>query len=74
MSEDKKNQGSAIGLGSSAASAFGLLGFGGYYLDQKYKTEVLFTLIGIFLALIWIFYEVWKIVRISNEEDDGSGK
>ncbi|MCM8538747.1 MAG: AtpZ/AtpI family protein [Lentisphaeraceae bacterium] len=73
MSEDNKGQGSAIGLGSSAASAFALLGFGGYYLDQKYGTEVVFTLIGIFLALLWIFYEVWKIVR-QNDNDENSEK
>ena len=73
MSEDNKNQGMAIGLGSSAASAFALLGFGGYYLDQKNGTEPLYTLIGIFLALIWIFYEVWKIVR-NNDNDENSEK
>lgn len=73
MSDDNRNQGSAIGLGSSAAAAFGLLGFGGYYLDQKYGTEVVFTLIGLFLALTWIFYEVWKVVR-NDDNDENSEK
>lgn len=73
MSDDNKNQGSAIGLGSSAAAAFALFGFGGYYLDQKYETKVVFTLIGLFLALIWIFYEVWKVVR-NDGNDENSEK
>ena len=68
MSDDKRNQGSAIGLGSSAAAAFALLGLGGRYLDNKYDTGSVYTLLGIFLAMIWMFYEVWKIVRENGED------
>jgi F0F1-type ATP synthase assembly protein I len=68
MSDDKRNQGSAIGIGSSAAAAFGLFSFIGYYLDQKYQTKPLWLLVGIFLAFIWIFYEVWKVVRKNGKE------
>jgi hypothetical protein len=69
MSDDNKNQGAAVGLGSSAAAAFALFGYGGYYLDQKYQTENVYTLIGVFLALIWIFYEVWKVTRDDSDKD-----
>ncbi len=65
MSDNPQNGLSAVGLGSSSAAAFALLGFGGYLLDRKFDTEPVFTLSGIFLALVWIFYEVWKIVRKS---------
>ena len=68
MSDDKKNQGSAMGIGTSAATAFGLLSYGGYYLDEKYQTKPLWLLVGILLAFIWIFYEVWKIVRRNGKE------
>ena len=68
MPEDKKNQGSALSLGTSAASAYFLLAFGGNYLDKKFDSGPFYTLLGVFLATIWMFYEVWKIVRKNGED------
>ena len=62
----------AIGLGSEFAGGIALFTFIGYKLDQHYQTGEIWTLAGIFLGLVCGFYQVWKIVRISekNSEDD----
>ena len=51
----------------------GLFSFGGYKLDQKRGDGNLFTLLGMFLGLIYGGYEVWKLVRVQNEDDASSG-
>lgn len=37
--------------------------FGGYYLDQKFKTGYVFSLSGMGLACALTGYEIWKISK-----------
>jgi hypothetical protein len=63
----------AVNLGINFAVGMGLFSFGGYKLDQKRGDGNLFTLLGMFLGLIYGGYEVWKLVRVQNEDDASSG-
>ncbi len=60
----------AIGLGTEFAGGIALFTFIGYKMDQHYKTNDIWTLVGIFLGLVCGFYQVWKIVRISDKDND----
>ena len=62
-----------MNLGINFAVGMGLFSFGGYKLDQKRGDGNLFTLLGMFLGLIYGGYEVWKLVRVQNEDDAFSG-
>ena len=55
-------------FGTSSAVAFALFSYLGHKLDEKYDTGNAYMLGGLALALVWTFYEVWKIVR-STEDD-----
>ena len=55
-------------VGSSFAAAMGLLAWGGIVLDERTGRSPLFVLIGVFLGLFYGGYEVWKLVR--DSEDD----
>jgi hypothetical protein len=43
----------------------GILGLAisGYFLDQKFHTLPLWTAAGIFLGVLYSFYEAWRIHR-----------
>ncbi len=43
----------------------------GYLIDQKTTKGQAWTLVGIFLGLVYCGYEVWKLVR---KEDEAEGK
>ncbi len=64
---------SAIGLGYQFIAAILLFVGAGYYADSKRGGGYLFTLIGVALAFIYGGYEVWKLVRILEEEDESEG-
>ena len=38
----------------------------GYYIDQKRSGGYFFTLIGIFLGLVYSGYELWKLIQELN--------
>jgi hypothetical protein len=59
----------AIGLGYQMLAAMGFFVGGGYYLDRRYDSEHTFTLLGVGLAFVYSGYEVWKLVRLMNRED-----
>ena len=40
----------------------------GYYIDQKRPGGYFFTLIGIFLGLVYSGYELWKLIQELNTE------
>ena len=44
----------------------------GYYIDQKSGGGQAWTLGGMFLGLFYCGYEVWKIVRHAEKEDNTS--
>ncbi len=59
----------AIGLGYQMLSAMAVFVGGGYYLDSRRGGGHLYTLIGVALAFVYSGYEVWKLLRLMNEED-----
>jgi uncharacterized membrane protein YkvI len=59
----------AANLGLNFAVAVALLSYLGHKLDERRGGGTTWTLCGIFLGLIYGFYEVWKMVRISAEQD-----
>jgi len=69
-SQDKERwiRGAGITLGYNFAA--GMLFFTGigYWLDSKMLTDRTFTLCGLLLGLFYGFYEVWKIVRVSDDD------
>ena len=44
----------------------------GYYIDQKRGVGMEFTLSGMFLGLFYCGYEVWKLTRRDNQEDENN--
>ncbi len=50
-------------IGYTILAEFLFLFFLGYFLDQKFATGYLWTLIGIGLAFGMIGYEIWKIAK-----------
>ena len=65
----------AIALSSTMTAAMLMFAGLGHYLDKKYATtKPWFTLVGMFLALFYSGYEVWKIVRQTSAEDGEEDK
>ena len=58
---------SAYSLGFSIPAAMAILTYLGYLLDQKWGGSV-WTFTGMFLGLFYCGYEIWKLVKKSNEE------
>jgi len=50
-------------FGYTIIAEFLFFSIGGYFLDQKFKTGYLWTLIGTGIAVILIAYEVWKVSK-----------
>lgn len=69
---EKVNPGTqaAIGLGYQMLAAMGVFVGGGWYLDHRRGGGHLFTLIGVALAFVYGGYEVWKLVRMMNREEE----
>lgn len=69
---EKVNPGTqaAIGLGYQMLAAMAIFVGGGYYLDRRRGGGHLFTLIGVGLAFLYGGYEVWKLVRMMNREEE----
>ncbi len=60
---------SAMGLGTQFAVAMVFGALGGFYADKEFETSPLWLLLGIFLALIYMVYEVWKVIRINDKKE-----
>jgi len=60
----------AIGLGYQMLAAMAIFVGGGYYLDARRGGGHLYVLIGVGLAFLYGGYEVWKLVRMINEEEE----
>ena len=60
----------ALSLGSNMALGMLFFTFLGMGADQKFHTEQKWTLTGIFLGLFYCGYEVWKLVRQMNKEEE----
>ena len=56
-------------LGLNFAVGMAVFSFIGFYIDQKRgKGCILFTILGVFLGLAYGAYEVWKVIRMLNEQ------
>lgn len=76
MQEDKKPEpekppanrvmGQAISLGYTMVAGMLLFTGLGWYADRRRGGGELFTILGMFMGLIYCGYEVWKLVRLRN--------
>jgi len=57
-----------MSLGTQFTVAMVLFAGGGWWLDRRRGGGVAFTLAGVFVALAYGGYEVWKIVRLLQGE------
>lgn len=63
----------AMTFGTQFAVAMLVFAGGGWWLDRKRGGGVALTLCGVFLALVYGGYEVWKIVRALQRETPAPG-
>lgn len=62
--------GPAVSLGSTLAAGFAIFAGAGYWIDQRRGGGQVFTLAGLFLALLYGAYEVYKVVKILKDPTD----
>ena len=66
---------SATMLGYTIMAAVFFFAFIGYKLDEKFKNEKhLWTLCGVFVGFVYSGYEVWKLVKREQEEEQKNKK
>ena len=66
-----RGYGAAVSLGTTLTAGIVLCSLGGYWLDQKLDTKTpIWTLAGVFLGLVFGGYEVWKVVKIMQAQDN----
>jgi F0F1-type ATP synthase assembly protein I len=66
--EGRSDLGQALMLGMNFAVGMAVFSFGGYWIDQKRGGGLLFTVSGMVLGLGYGAYEVWKVIRLLNEQ------
>ncbi|MCA9399470.1 MAG: AtpZ/AtpI family protein [Candidatus Omnitrophica bacterium] len=54
-------------LGINIAAGMAIFTFLGYWFDQKQETEY-GVMIGACFGLVYMFYEIWKVVRDTNNK------
>ncbi len=64
----------ALSLGTQMLAGMVGCSMLGYWIDHKRGGGNAFTLVGLFLGLFYCGYEVWKLVRQLNEENDSTKK
>ena len=52
-----------VSFGLQIAVAFGFFFYIGYLFDVSYDTKPFGILFGVFLALVYMGYELWKIIK-----------
>lgn len=67
LSPGKSRVNPAVGFGTSFAAGMALFAFAGHALDVKTDREPLFTLIGIFMGLVYGGWELWKLITAENQ-------
>jgi hypothetical protein len=58
----------AVTLGLACAVGMAVFTFAGYWVDQRRGGGISFTLTGMVLGLAYGAYEVWKVIRLLNEQ------
>lgn len=66
--EGRSDLGQAVMLGTNFAVGMAVFSFAGYWVDQKRGGGLLFTVSGMVLGLGYGAYEVWKVIRLLNEQ------
>jgi hypothetical protein len=66
--EGRSDLGQAVMLGTNFAVGMAVFSYAGYWVDQKRGGGLLFTVSGMVLGLGYGAYEVWKVIRIMNEQ------
>jgi hypothetical protein len=57
----------ALNFGYTSGVAFFLCTGAGYWADQKWGTGFRYTLIGVFVGIGVIVFELWKIIQNLND-------
>lgn len=60
----------AMNLGLQLAGGMIVFAGLGYGLDRRRGGGVVCTLVGVFLGLVYGGYEVWKVVRLLQREEE----
>ena len=62
-----------LAFGTNFAGGMAILCFIGVRMDAHYGTDVLWTVVGAVIGLIFGAYELWKVIRWiqTREESDG---
>jgi hypothetical protein len=66
--EGRSDLGQAVMLGTNCAVGMAVFSFAGYLVDQKRGGGLLFTVSGMVCGLAYGAYEVWKVIRMLNEQ------
>lgn len=59
----------AVALGTTMAVGMAVFAFAGHYVDSRRGGGVFWTLCGMFAGLAYGGYEVWKAVRLLDQDD-----
>jgi len=65
--EDLRAVGVATGLGCSIVAALVLCIGGGVWLDSRFGTSPLWTLIGVALGLVVAGYQLWELTKVGSK-------
>ncbi len=63
-----------LGLGWYIAFCILLGVFGGLWLDSKFNSKPVLTLVGLVLGIIMAFFGTYRMVRNSIDNKNGEGK
>ena len=59
----------ALGLGTQLLAGMVVCAGLGYFVDRRRGGGAAFTLLGMFMGLLYGGYEVWKLVRQITDQD-----
>jgi hypothetical protein len=66
------NTGQVVALGTNVAVGVGILTFAGYYVDRRQGEGYIWTMCGLGAGLLYGAYEIWKVIRMLNLENNRS--
>ena len=65
--QDMRAVGVATGLGCSIVAALILCIGGGVWLDSRFGTSPVLTLLGVVLGLVVAGYQLWELAKVGNK-------
>ena len=60
----------SVTLGINIAAGMALFTFAGNWIDKKLGDQHVWILVGIFLGLFYCGYEIWKLIRQSDHDQE----